>query len=64
VSTEPRVPPAEGYAGVRRALGHLPGVPEGLTALQSAIWDPSGAVEPRIKELARLRNARITDCGY
>ena len=64
MSTEPRVPLVGGFAGVRGALAHVAGGPEGLTALQAEIWDPRGLVEPRQKEIARLRNARVTDCGY
>jgi hypothetical protein len=64
VSTELRISPAGSYVGVRAALGHLEGVPDGLSALQAAIWDPTADVEPRVKELSRLRNARVTDCAY
>jgi hypothetical protein len=65
MSTEPRIPVAGGVAGVRGALGHLDGISDGLTALQAAVWDPDASrVEPRIKEIARLRNARVTDCAF
>ena len=65
MSTEPRIPLAGGVPGVRGALGHLDGISEGLTTLQAAVWDPErSCVEPRIKEIARLRNARVTDCAF
>jgi hypothetical protein len=64
VSTEPRLRLANDVPGIRGALGHVPGAIEALTAVQTVIWDPDALVEPHVKEISRLRNARVTDCGY
>ncbi len=32
-------------------------------ALYGEFWQ-NGVVAPQLKELVRLRNARVTDCGY
>jgi hypothetical protein len=32
-------------------------------ALYTELWQ-QGIVPPELKELTRIRNARITDCGY
>ena len=60
MSTTPRVP-TEGkgsgmFAGnpeLGRAFGQLYGV----------FWR-EGALDSRVKETVRIRNARVTDCGY
>jgi hypothetical protein len=50
---------------VRGALAQLDGVLEAFTSLQTTQWDVEASqVEARVKEIARLRNARVTDCAY
>jgi AhpD family alkylhydroperoxidase len=47
----------------RSVLAHLP---EGLAAFQrlyGRLWQ-SPVLDPVTKEIARMRNARVTDCGY
>lgn len=40
-----------------------PGAGEAFFALYGAFWQ-QGLLDQRLKEVVRLRNARITDCGY
>ena len=47
----------------RSVLGHLPRALEAFERLYARLWQ-SGVLDPVTKELARIRNARITDCGY
>ena len=65
MSTIPRVPSAvDGErATFRSVLAHRPAVASAFFDLYEELWS-RGVVEPPIKEVARLRNARITDCGY
>jgi len=65
VSTKPRVssaipdqPPHFGSA-----MAHQPGLLGAFGELYATFWS-EGVVEHRAKEMARLRNARITDCGF
>ena len=65
MSTVPRVPSAvEGEpASFRSVMAHRPAVARAFFDLYEELWS-RGLVEPPIKEVARLRNARVTDCGY
>jgi alkylhydroperoxidase family enzyme len=64
MSTTPRVSsgvpgePADFY----RALAHQPALSARFAATYAAFWQ-SGVLSQRVKEVVRLRNARITDCG-
>jgi hypothetical protein len=65
MSTSPRVtsavdgqPPSFGTA-----LAHQPALLAGFGALYGTLWT-KGIVDQPLKELVRLRNARVTDCGY
>ncbi len=65
MSTNPRVSSAiEGesphFASV---LAHQPAIAERFGALYGAFWD-SDVLSARLKEVARMRNARITQCGF
>ena len=68
---EPPPPPAESFAVPDDADPALTGSvlgeqPETLVAflrLYGTLWS-HGSVPQPLKEIARLRNARITDCGY
>ena len=63
----PRVsPPAGAPAGdaIRgSALGHQPELVEAFLRLYGILWS-RGVVDHPTKEMARLRNARVTGCGY
>jgi hypothetical protein len=65
MSTQPRIPSAvpgqpENFASV---MAHTPAAVTKFFALYSEFWQ-RGIVSVQVKELTRLRNARITDCGY
>jgi len=65
MSTVPRVPsalPGE-PVGFATALAHAPAVARSFVRLYAAFWnDP--LVGHRLKELTRIRNARVVDCRY
>jgi len=65
MSTIPRIPSAlagqpEDFASV---TAHSPDVMARFFDLYAEFWQ-RGVVGAEIKEMTRLRNARITDCGY
>ena len=43
-------------------LGHQPETLAAFTRLYATLWS-RGVLDHATKELARLRNARVTDCG-
>lgn len=47
----------------RSLLGHQPAALEAFRTLYADLW-ARGVVDHVVKEIVRLRNARITDCGY
>jgi alkylhydroperoxidase family enzyme len=63
----PRVkPPADAPADdpIRgSALGHQPELTDAFMRAYGILWS-RGVVDHPTKEMARLRNARVTDCGY
>ena len=65
MSTSPRIPSA--IPGTESDFGsvtaHIPQVMARFFELYATFWQ-DGAVAPDLKELTRLRNARVTDCGY
>jgi alkylhydroperoxidase family enzyme len=65
LSTTPRVPSAlpgrEPNFGT--ALAHQPAIAAAFGELYGTFWS-HGELDHVTKETARLRNARITDCGY
>jgi alkylhydroperoxidase family enzyme len=65
MSTTPRVPSA--VAGEQATLGtvlaHRPDLAAAFGRLYGTLWS-DGVVPQRLKETARMRNARVTDCGY
>ena len=65
MSTTPRIESAvPGRApDLGGALAHAPGLAAGFAALYAEYWQ-SEVTEPALKEMTRIRNARITDCGY
>ncbi len=65
MSTQPRIASAipgqpEDFATV---TAHVAPVMEKFFRLYGTFWQ-QGLVNPALKEMTRLRNARITDCGY
>ena len=44
-------------------LAHQPELARRFGALYPTFWQ-DGRVSQRIKEITRIRNARITDCGF
>jgi hypothetical protein len=68
MSTEPhmRIRPPKGKSAdalKNTVLGHQPELLDAFTHLYGTLWQ-KGIVDHPTKEVARLRNARITDCGY
>lgn len=65
MSTTPRVSSA--MAGepphFGSVLAHQPAIAERFFALYGAFWG-SDVLSARIKEVARMRNARVTQCGF
>jgi alkylhydroperoxidase family enzyme len=64
MASEPRLPLPSGGGDLasRSALGHQPETLAAFNRLYATLWS-EGVVDPAVLELARLRNARITDCG-
>ena len=44
-------------------MSHIPNTIDRFFDLYAEFWQ-NGVVDPHLKEMTRLRNARITDCGY
>ncbi|MFU7527237.1 carboxymuconolactone decarboxylase family protein [Qipengyuania sp. ASV99] len=44
-------------------LAHQPAIAAAFTGLYGAFWG-SDVLSARIKEVARMRNARVTECGF
>jgi hypothetical protein len=65
MSTTPRVPSAvaDQAASFRTVFAHQPAVFAAFDRLYAQLWS-RGIVAPETKEVARLRNARRTDCGF
>lgn len=65
MSTTPRVPSAiDGAdASFMTVLAHQPGLAQSFHKLYGTMWS-HGVVDHVTKETIRLRNARVTDCGF
>lgn len=65
MSTTPRLPSAiEGQpAHFGTLLAHHPALAMGFGGMYGTFW-AEGVLDHPTKEATRLRNARITDCGY
>lgn len=65
MSTTPRIDSA--IAGQPAHFGsvmsHTPNTIARFFELYAEFWQ-RGVVAPELKEMTRLRNARVTDCGY
>ena len=65
MSTVPRVPSA--LPGIEpeflSVMAHTPGIIESFGSLYADFWQ-RGLIGQEVKEMTRIRNARITDCGF
>lgn len=65
MSTTPRVgsaiPGAPAEFGT--VMSHTPEIIGSFGALYAEFWQ-QGLISQEVKEMTRIRNARITDCGY
>lgn len=61
MSTIPRVPPVTN-GQTRSLLAHTPDLDAAFWKLYAELWS-HGALDHRTKEVARIRNARVTNCG-
>ena len=65
MSTNPRLAPAipGAEADFGSLMAHAPEILGSFFELYAAFWQ-QGIVSLEIREMTRIRNARITDCGY
>ncbi len=65
MSTKPRIEPALSgrAADFGSVMAHVPEITGRFFALYAEFWQ-HGVVPAKLKELIRVRNARVTDCGY
>jgi len=65
VSTKPRIaPPIPGVpADFASVMSHVPDITARFFELYTEFWQ-HGIVPVELKEMTRLRNARVTDCGF
>lgn len=65
MSTKPRI--ASAIAGADADFGsvmsHIPETTGRFFELYAEFWQ-NGVVPVALKEMTRIRNARVTDCGY
>lgn len=64
MSTNPRLPSAVvgKVPSSRTVMAHSPAVRQAFDKMYATLWS-DGVVDLDVKELVRLRNARVTDCG-
>ena len=65
MSSTPRLDPVDPTARpvFGSILGHQPQLAKAFSTLYAEFWQ-RGELDHITKETTRLRNARITDCGY
>ncbi|MFM7119488.1 MAG: hypothetical protein ACKOBM_01860 [Gammaproteobacteria bacterium] len=65
MSTEPRLPSAvpDMPAHFGSVMAHQPEILGAFGMLYGELWQ-RGVVPSTIREMTRLRNARVTDCGF
>ena len=65
MSTRPRLAPAGDAtdADFGSVTAHAAPVMQRFFELYGSLWQ-TGQVADEVRELTRIRNARITDCGY
>lgn len=61
MSSKPRVPPIATEQTASR-LAHTPQLEAAFWTLYGEFWR-AGDLDHRTKEVARIRNARVTNCG-
>ncbi len=49
-------------ASIRTVMAHSSAVRQAFDKMYATLWS-NGTVDVDVKELVRLRNARVTDCG-
>lgn len=64
MSTAPRLASAveSKPASIHTVMAHSPDVRAAFDKMYATLWS-NGKLDVDVKELVRLRNARITDCG-
>jgi hypothetical protein len=60
MSSHPRIPPV--VTGQSSRLAHVPELEAAFWKLYGEFWS-HGALDQRTKEVARIRNARVTNCA-
>ncbi len=65
MSTKPRIQSAipGAAADFASVMSHVPDITASFFDLYAEFWQ-HGVVPATLKEMTRLRNARVTDCGY
>ena len=64
MSTTPRIPPDErGKPRAGTMFSHRPVLGQRFSELYGTMWR-QGVLDQPTKELVRIRNARVTDCGF
>lgn len=65
MSTTPRLPPIPSaeQSDFASVTGHAAEVMSGFFELYAELWQ-FGVVTDELREMTRIRNARVTDCGY
>jgi hypothetical protein len=65
MSTKPRILPAQPgvAADFGSVMSHVPEITGRFFELYAEFWQ-RGVVPPELKEMTRIRNARVTDCGF
>jgi len=64
MSTSPRLASAVDAkpASINTVMAHSPAVRSAFDRMYATLWS-DGVLDVDVKELVRLRNARVTDCG-
>jgi len=64
MATTPRLSSAidDKSPSIRTVMAHSPKLRAAFDQMYATLWS-RGAVDTDVKELVRLRNARVTDCG-
>lgn len=65
MSTQPRLTAVDPQQtpDFGNVTAHAPELMERFFGLYAELWQ-QGVISDEVRELARLRNARVTDCGY
>ena len=65
MATTPRIEPVDGIhpANLNTVLAHAPQMMTRFGELYGELWQ-NGELPADLREMTRLRNARVTDCGF